>query len=310
MDLNTNMKIIINRFGNDYRCTKGENQQMMYCCPFCESRRGKPDRSFKLYVSIRKLKFICFKCGARGRLKRFVSESNSQVYNNILDIVNNKQEEDEEDNMFYIPNIKVPKDTVAYKYLINRGINDEMIDYYNIRFGIDDLAGRIIVPNIVYSSTWTDMYQARSYINQIPKYVNPPDSNKSHSVFNLHRMEKGGVCNVVEGAITSICAGKDSCGIYGSSPSDIQVASIISHEFEEINCVLDNDPSGRKGNLKLAQMLSNKIVNNRTKINIVTMPPGIDAADIGSVEFHKYVNSHKTEFDSKVYAKIIQLKGK
>lgn len=302
----------MNRFGSNYKLTHNQEQpHMVYCCPFCESKRGKPDRSYKLYVSIKKLKFICFKCGSRGRLKRFVNESNSKAYESIMNIVNsdNDNEDSEEDNMFYIPDKKIPKNTLAYKYLINRGINDEMIDYYNIRFGIDDLAGRIIVPNIVYSSTWTDMYQARSYINQIPKYVNPPESNKSHSVFNLHRMQKGGICNVVEGAITSICAGKDSCGIYGSSPSDIQIASIISHEFEEINCVLDNDPSGRKGNIKLAQMLSDKLTDTRTKINIVTMPPGIDAADMGSIEFHKYVNSHKVEFNSKVYAKIIQLKG-
>lgn len=311
-DLLNNEKVIIDRFGTDYLYNKNDTKpHMVYNCPFCLSKRGKADDDHKLYVSMLNLKFYCFKCHSKGTIRSFdVSADNSHIiYNKLLSMYDNDTDEDEEDNMFYIKDIKIPKDTKAYEYLIGRGIDDEKIDYYNIRFGTDELFGRIIVPNIMYSKNWTDMYQARSYINQIPKYVNPEGANKSQSVFNLHRLGKGGEVYVVEGAITAICGGRDCIGLYGSSPSEKQLTDIISHEFEEINCVLDYDESGIKGNQRLAEELRLRC-SSRTKINIINMPPGVDAADLGESKFKRYVHNNKIEYISKnnVYANLLQLR--
>lgn len=307
MNNSEKLKIITDRFGTDYRSAKDNN--IHYCCPFCLSRRGKADHDYKFYVSIPKMKFICFKCGAKGRISSQISLSNDSVYKSILDL--SECEDDSSDdgyNMFYLPNKDIKKGTLAHEYLIKRGISDEMIKFYNIRMGIDNLFGRIVVPNILYGQdgSWTDMYSARSYTNQDPKYRNPEGCKKTNAVFNLHNQKKGGRVYVVEGAITSICAGKDSICTYGSSPSDEQISMIANFGFKEIYCVLDNDPSGRKGNAMLSEKLSN-VVNSDVTIYTSHLPEGLDAADVGEEKFKKIVEQNKVEYFSSVYTKIFML---
>jgi len=301
------LNIIISKFGNDYLPAKDNN--IHYCCPFCISKRGKADNDYKLYVSIPKLIFYCFKCHVKGRLSNDVSLSNDSVYKSIMDLYSEDNDSNEDEyNMFYLPNKKIPKGTLAHEYLLKRGISDDLIEYYNIRMGIDNLFGRIVVPNILYGQdqSWTDMYSARSYTNQDPKYRNPEGCKKTNAVFNLHNQKKGGRVYVVEGAITSICAGKDSICVYGSSPSDEQIAMIANFGFSEIYCVLDNDPSGRKGNVMLSEKLSN-LIQSETTIYTSHLPEGIDAADVGEEKFKKIVEENKVEYFSSLYTRIFTL---
>lgn len=300
----------ISVFGSDYYGPfEGE---IRYNCPFCEKRRGKKDDDYKLYVHIgsenrkKSGKYFCFKCHAKGRLVR--EYSSDDVYSSIVNLYkdNSNTEDDENDNTFYVPNIEIPKDSLAHEYLAKRGINDDLIDYYNMKLGIDGLFGRIVIPNIMYSPIWTDMYSSRSYINQIPKYKNPAGVKKTQSVFNLHRIKEGGVCYVNEGVITAICAGKDACATYGSSPSDEQIAMIVNKHFDRIYCTYDNDESGLKGSVELSEKLASR-VDKSTEVYVVTMPPGVDAADIGEKEYKKYVHDHAYPYRSEVYSKLINL---
>lgn len=302
MSIIDNINIIKDRFGMDFYQSGDE---MRYKCPFCESKRGKPDNDYKFYVSTKSLKFICFKCNSIGTLRRNIEVSNDSVYNKLLSLKESVNDDEEEYNMFYVPSIDVPKDSTAYRYLARRGITDELIDYYNIRLGVNENFGRIVVPNILYGNekAFTDMFSARSYIEQTPKYLNPDGAHKTNSVFNLHRQEEGGIVYVVEGVITSICAGKDAVSTYGCSPSDKQIASIIDKNFSEIYCVYDYDPSGIKGNAELSEKLYRK-AKIGTKIYMVNMPSGIDAADMGEKDFKEYVHKNKIEYFSSVYAKL------
>lgn len=305
------VNIAVERFGNDfYPKNLSGVSEIRYNCPFCEKRRGKKDDDYKLYFNITNGKWHCFKCGARGR-SSVVDLSNDHVYNDLVNLFesNNIDNDDESDNMFYISNKKIKEGTVAHNYLISRGINEDLIEYYDLRFGIDEFFGRIIVPNIVYGKEgiWTDMYSARSYINQTPKYKNPSNAKKHNSVFNLHRIKEGGICYVVEGAITAICAGKEACATYGCSPSEEQITMIANKNFEEIYCVYDNDEAGIVGQEKLSEMLYNKIDNLRTKLYTVLMPKGIDAADMGESKFKEYVYQNRIEYNFGVYNKIMTL---
>lgn len=304
--------LAIERFGNDYYIAdNGKTINYRYKCPFCAKRRGKPDNDYKLYFDIFKGKFFCFKCGARGSFNK-LDISTDSVYSELINYVEHYDQNDNEEddcNMFYISNIKIPDDTVAYNYLIDRGINKELIDYYDIRLGTDEFFGRIIVPNIVYGKEgiWTDMYSARSYINQKPKYMNPGNAKKHNSVFNLHRIKEGGICYVVEGVITAICAGKEACATYGCSPSEEQIDMIVNKDFKEIYCVYDNDEAGLVGQKKLSEMLYEKINKLRTKLYIVNMPENVDAADMGEKLFKEYVYKNRIEYNSGVYDEILSL---
>ena len=298
---------ITSKFGNDY-IENGD--EIRYCCPFCENRRGKADHDYKLYANQSNGLFHCFKCGARGYLgeKEEHSNSNIDVYGRLNDlysqitVVNSNDE-----NVFYITDRKIEKGSVAYDYCIERNITEEKIKYYDLRLGVGELFGRIIIPNETYGvrGIWCDTYSARSYIGQIPKYKNPSGVKKSEIVFNLHRIEKGAdKIVIVEGAITAMCAGKDAVALYGCHPSIEQINKILSKKPKSIYCVLDNDTAGIKGNADLVRKLS---VRYSGDLYCVKMPEGKDASDLGEYAFKEYCENNKIEFVNEVYSNVENL---
>jgi len=294
---------ITSKFGSKYIESGNE---IRYDCPFCYERRGKEDKDSKLYVSLENGCFFCFKCGAKGRV--FVKKQEQDIdekLKNILSQYLDNDFDDEEDNTFYVPNIKLQNDSVAYNYCISRGITEDKIKYYDLRLGINELFGRIVIPNQVYTDkgVWTDMYSARSYLNQVPKYKNPSGAKKTNAVFNLHRIKDNAErIIIVEGAITSICAGKDAVAIYGCHPSVEQVSAIINKNPQSIYCVLDGDEAGTKGNKELLSMLSEHYDGT---IYYVAMSNGIDACDMGEIKFNEYVNAHKRIYTGSILDKIL-----
>jgi hypothetical protein len=305
--INENMILITEKFGKDYISAK-DGKHIRYNCPFCQHRRGKSDNDYKMYVNYVKGAFYCFKCHAKGRFgKPHVDPDNVYKYLKIYEDSNTdlcKDDDSEEDNVFFLSHIDIADNTEAFKYLKSRHVTRELIDYYNIRLGTNELFGRVVVPNILLGKEgiWTDMFSARSYIGQKPKYLNPEGCKKTNSVFNLHRTNKNGRVYIVEGVMTAINAGKEGICTYGSSPSEQQLTSILDMNYEEMYCIYDNDPSGVHGNQELAEGLSKR--NSCGTIFTVIMPPGIDAADMGEEKFKKYVEQNKEVYYSSAYSKL------
>lgn len=296
-----NLALIINKFGSNYK--DGTVNHITYNCPFCEVKRSKVDKAHKLYVNYVKLKFFCFKCGSRGSIAKL--DSSYGVYDELLDYDKSFDETDiDDDNMFYLPNVSIRKDTIAYDYLESRNITDDMIDYYNIRLGVGDMFGRVVIPNEIYSKIWTDMYSGRAYIDIEPKYRNPDNAKKTDSVFNLHNISESiERLFIVEGAITSIHAGKDSVAIYGAYPSNLQVNKIVSKNAKEYYVVLDNDEAGCRGADRLSNMLYDTVQDGL--VYLVRMPEGKDAADMGEKLFKEYVFDNRVLYGKSVYHKIL-----
>ena len=304
MDYISNVRIIVEAFGTEYLKS---NKQLRYKCPFCYKRRGKPDNDYKLYVSTENLGFICFKCNSKGRLGKRSVEADG-VYHYVQNIMNHEEVSDdsEDDNTFHVANVSIPENSIAKKYLYERGFSDEDIEFYHMRLGTGKLFGRIVVPNELYGSEWTDMYSARSYINQVPKYRNPEGASKTSSVFNLHNLNEGSECYVVEGVFTAVAAGRNAVAIYGCHPSEEQITKISNKKFSRIYCVLDNDPAGTKGQAELSEKLYKSCIG--TEIHTVKMPEGIDAADMKRDEFMKYVAEHHKLYEgNSVFSKIQEL---
>ena len=301
------LDLIIQRFGKDYKEAgiTGEKPHVRYNCPFCLKRRGKQDGDGKLYVNINNGKFFCFKCGAKGRVSRKISVSQSSIYSKLLEMYSSDYtaEDDSNDNMFYVPNIRIEDETVAFNYLKSRGIGRDLINYYNMRLGTNREFGRIVVPNELYgvNEDFTDMFSARSYLGYEPRYLNPDGCKKSNSVFNIKNIRNGGVIKIVEGVITAICAGKDSVATYGSSPSIDQLEKIIEKNPKETYCVLDRD--AYKKNEELADKLVSMKISG--KVYIVYMPYGIDAADMGTERFNEYVMKNRILYEPGNYRKLI-----
>lgn len=297
---------IISKFGDDYIINGDE---FRYKCPFCLKRRGKADNDAKLYVNSKIGLFHCFKCGAKGTVgyKKQIKSSYG-VYDDIIKYYNGSEIENisEDENMFYIPDIRVDSGTIAFDYCISRGISSDLIEYYDIRLGKDDLFGRIVIPNEIYGDRgiWTDMYSSRTFINQMPKYKNPKGVNKNNIVFNLHRIKEG-VDNLygVEGVLTSISAGKDSIAFYGCSPSDEQIQMVAKKNPKNFYSVLDNDEAGRKNILLLADKMSKLITGN---VYVVYMPQGKDANDMGEQVFKEYCYKNRIVYQSSAYNEILE----
>lgn len=303
-----NKKLAVERFGSDFHI--GSEDNIAYKCPFCNKRRGKPDNDYKMYVSLRTSAFWCFKCHAKGYLnkRKNVTEASYSVYKDLLNLVstNDTEDDDSDDNVFYIPNVKIGENSVAYEYCVDRGITKDIIDYYDIRLGTEDLFGRIVVPNVVYGSKglWTDIYSARSYLNQEPKYWMPSDCEKSDIVFNIHRIDNG--CDnlfINEGVITSIMAGKSSVAVFGCHPSNSQIKQIVSKRAKNYYCTLDNDSAGRIPNEKLAEAIS-KLIGNDSNVYLAYLPEGLDAADLGESKYIEYVMDNRILFNNPIYGKI------
>lgn len=296
----TNLKVIEERFGLNHKIL---NNEVAYCCPFCLKRRGKADNDYKFSVNLITLKGHCFKCNVKLRLKSdLMNVSTSGVFTDLVGMFGEDDEEIEDDeNMFFVPDIPIQKGTCAYQYCVDRGIDDDKINFYELKMGVGEYLGRIIIPN-EYNDGWVDMFQGRSYIGKDPKYKNPYGVDKSKIVFNLHRIPENADSMVIcEGAITAIMAGKNAVATYGCHPSENQIEQIISKHCKEYICCLDNDEAGRPGNDELARTLIRKAKGSR--VTIVYMPEGKDAADMGTTEFVKYVRLNKMPYMGK-FAKL------
>lgn len=292
-----NLELIKSKFGDDFKTAS--HGEVTFNCPFCLSKRGKADNDHKLYVNTNSLKFHCFKCGTSGRLKSVnYEESSYGVYEKLLKLKEvDLPVTDEEENVFYLPMTKIQRGTVAYDYCIKRGITEDLINYYDIRLGVDDLTGRIVIPNNVYNHCWCDMYSARSIMNQIPKYKNPIGAKKNEMVFNLKNIQENqDKVIIVEGVITAISGGKDCVAVYGCHPTIKQIRQIVDKHPKSIYCCLDGDEAGQSGMMPLLEMLSG-IYNG--KIYYVKMPEDQDACDMGYERFRKYIEHIKKEYDGK-----------
>ena len=253
-----NIEKIESKFGTDYILTsKGD---LMYNCPFCEEKRGKVDKDHKLGINAKTTMYFCFKCHTKGVLLKSNTGNSEKVIPFLFDYFNvNKSNNDDEiitpELIELNDTIKLCKGTLAYEYLINRGITDEQINYYNLLSGINEHFGRTIIPNLLIGK-WTDFYQGRSYLGDKNKYTNPKNVDKTNIVFNLHNQTKGQKdFYLVEGAFDAIRGGYDVGSIYGSSISEVQVKLLNSYNFKNLHCCLDGDSAGQLGNSKMAEEL-------------------------------------------------------
>lgn len=298
--LQSNISLIEDKFGKDYKTAS--HDELTFNCPFCLYKRGKADNDHKMYVNTHSLKFHCFKCGSSGQIRtaRVATDTAFGVYAEMLKLKNEAEydpesEDAESDNMFYFPVTRILPGTVAYDYCTKRGITEELISYYDIRLGIEDLMGRIVIPNNVFGNCWTDMYSARTVVDQIPKYKNPTGVNKNNIVFNLKSIkENQDKVIIVEGVITAICGGKDCVAVYGCHPTKIQLSQILSKNPKSIYCCLDGDSAGQTGMKELLALLES--MRYPGTIYYIKMPEDQDACDMGYTKYREYIELNKKQY--------------
>lgn len=312
MDINSNYNYVISQLGNDF--IEAGNYELRYQCPFCKEM-GKHYDDYKLYVNYKKMKYFCQRCQSSGILKLddvLKGGSNSDASSILESILSNNSEKDEdESDYFLIPKFQPVPNTLAWDYLMKRHITPSDISKYSIRVPSlsDDskFQGRVIIPNRVISRFWTDMYNARSYIDDPVRYKNPSSSKKSKIVFNLHNIKDNpGRIIINEGAINSIVAGEDSVASFGKYISDEQLQMILSKRPKKVYISLDTDARDN------AEELCRKVIEmSNSEVYLVELPEywdetkgkmkGLDASDLGRDKYNEYLNNARRYVSKSIY---------
>lgn len=286
--LQANLDAIISNLGDDY--VNATQNNIAYRCPFCEAD-GDTHTDRKLYVSYDNMKYLCFRCGRTGKINLDDGlASNTDFYKYLAGYMEETTESDEdEEELFFIPKYKPVRGSQAYDYIISRGISEEAMEYYDIRvpsINQPHLFGRFIIPNQVQGKVFTDLYMARTYINDPVRYKNSQGAKRNQIVFNLHRIpDNPDYIIIQEGALNAIIAGKLSVATMGKFVSEYQIQAILRKNPKMIICSLDTD--AYKYTIRLCKRL--KELRPNLPVYIVNLPEGKDAGDLKHDLYWKYV---------------------
>lgn len=290
---------IVEKFGNDIVGTSGNDY--IYHCPMCEQRVGTPDKNGNLWVNGKELMFHCFRCEWSGYLnhrstKGYTLERNpssdelAEQIKKSLGLVT--LESTVERFNYKVPQLPALSIKLATDYLHSRGLNDYQIRYYDMRFSsyLDGkYKNRIIIPNKIINkgtSQYTDMFVARKLLESdtLPKYLNPVGNNKSHVVFNLHRIPSNYPIIITEGVFSCISAGYNAVATYGKAVSDQQIDMILQKNPSKIYVSLDPDA------IEFAKELCERILHRKNlPVYLVKLPMGEDPNSLGTIMYNKYL---------------------
>lgn len=294
--------VVLGRFGGGFVGRSGD--EVIYLCPYCVENGKTPDTKGHLYVNNKTALFYCHRCGAKGKV-----DGGSVAYGfdpipsdeELMGLIGEALDGPDggSDPTFAIPPNLVDSRSECGRYLASRGITPAMVAHYSIRQGTSGRwSGRVVVPNRLVATDGgdrTDIFVGR-YCGDIPrdacghqafpKYLNPPGANKSHCVFNLHRIPDGSPVVVCEGVFSAMSAGSSAVAIYGKAISDRQLSMILSKSPAAVYVCLD--PDARREALALCYRL---VRTTSAPVFDIRLPDGHDPNSLGHETFMGYLGA-------------------
>lgn len=286
---------ILENFLGQHRKHNEDTGQIAFDCPACSEDKGMPEGDGKgnLEVNYNLGKFRCWSCHDTNHmhgpviklLKRYGTPKSLRDYLLVkpdADIVLNKEHldivvelpegykrlSDCTDNDF--------KAAQAKSYLYNRGITDEIINYYDIGYTYKGkFFNRIIIPS--YDRDWNlNYFIARWFSKELTKlkYLNP-DAEKSEIVFNEARVNWDATIYIVEG-VTDHIVTPNSIPLLGKFISSKLLELLHDKAKGYIVIVLDDD--AYEDAKRLYRQLN--FGNLRGRIKIVKPPSGYDPSKV------------------------------
>ena len=169
-------------------------------------------------------------------------------------------------------------------YLKSRGINDEIIEKYQIGFcDKGDYSGRIIIPSYTENGT-LNYFIARAWAGDSRfKYKNPV-AEKDKIIFNEHLIDWFKDIYLVEGVFDGFFL-DNSIPMLGKYLSPLLFETIYEQALGNVVICLDGDAWAN------AQKLYNELNGGRlyNKIKIVKLPSDKDVCDLrGEINEHYY----------------------
>ena len=274
-----------------------------YECPFCDDTSG--------HLSVNKIKGVyhCFKCNKSGRIDQLEKISNTFInsaprLDSLIESLNSLFTH----NSLYLPRDYklVEENTEAFEYLNSRGIDLNLIQYYNIGCSNVDNHTRVWFPDYDKDKNLC-FYSSRLYKKNIAgmRWMFPSSKRdgvyKSNQLYDYNRANSYSRLVVVEGITSKISVGKNATATYGTGWSQIQLHKLADSSAKEIVILFDGDTgfdperkkiceqngidytSPKKGREKGLE-LSLSLAKLRRGIKLAEIPMGKDPGD--------YINDH------------------
>jgi DNA primase len=263
--------------------------QISFDCPVCAEEKGLDSGDGKGNLEINYIRHVykCWACGethgTHGPLGKlfdgYATKQQKKIYNLIkpeeLQLQDKKRVRlrlpegfttFKDSNPRFIPHIE------AYKYLLSRGINDEMIEKYSIGYTVQgEFAYRVIIPSFDKDGI-LNYFVGRAWVNKKMKYKNPASVPKDEIIF------------LVEGAFDSFFL-PNPLVMLGKKMSKLIFETLYLKANANIIICVDGD--AWDDGLKMYHELNGGRLYN--KIKIVKLPKDKDVCDLrGEIQEYYY----------------------
>jgi len=251
---------ILESFLGDHKKHNEDKGQASFDCIACAADKmlDGGDGKGKLEINYKKGVFKCWVCSYKNNMhgpiekliKRYGTKINLRDYNLI------KPDNNHESNVYiekevhvalpkeFIPLTKTnayePKYYFANKYMLERGITDEIIKEFNIGYVHEGkYKNRIIIPSYDEFGD-INFFIARSFSNWTkPKYLNP-DAEKQYIIFNHNKINFDSTIYLVEGVFDHIVT-PNSIPLLGKILSHKLKQTLVENAKADIVILLDED---------------------------------------------------------------------
>lgn len=275
--------------------------QITFNCPRCSEEKGldNGDGKGNFEVNYEKHVYHCWACGetygTHGPLGKLFDQFGTKKQKKVYELIkpeNLKKEDKKKDslrlpdgftkfkdsNPRFIPHIE------AYKYLISRGITDEMIENYNIGYTVvGDFSYKVIIPS--YNNEGVlNYFVARSWSKSVRAKYKNPTAEKDQIIFWENRINWENDIYICEGVFDGFFL-SNPIVMLGKQMSELLFQTIYEKSQKNVVICLDGDAWSNA--LKLYNTLNGGRLYN--KIKIIKPPKDMDVADLrGNIDEYYY----------------------
>lgn len=145
-----------------------------------------------LYINEEKGVFYCFYCGYSGKLEKLLKEHSTDPGLKPRPMITEKEKRSPID-FSLLPKVTKESNWVAFSYLKKRGLTDNEIEMYDIRYADKGkYECRVIVP--IYEEGQVVCFSARDFVGLRKKYLFPAYGETlltaGEAIFNLNRAKE------------------------------------------------------------------------------------------------------------------------
>lgn len=219
--------------------TRGRGRERSFRCPV------HGDHTASASVNVAKGVWVCYACGAKGRIDEVIESEGYQFLEEVSDLMGDEQRT-------YPESWLDQYDSMIHPYWQTR-FTDEAIKAWRLGWDFSWMfAGTVreapCYPMRDIEGTVLGVVH-RSLAQDGPKYVYPYGVEKSELLFGLHVGDYQPSVVLVEGAMDVVAcweAGISAYGLYGSSLSVAQLTLLSRAVSRRVVLALDNDQAGQR----------------------------------------------------------------